>query len=60
VTNKQSQHFVKAMFAERAAWFAVANRLPGSSNYDPVFWNEWVAAVQVLIAVPHQVDLEPA
>jgi hypothetical protein len=46
-----AEEFVRAMYAERAAWFAVANKPPGAPGHDPMLWQRWVAAVQSLISV---------
>lgn len=54
LNDKQYEDFVKAIFAERAAWFGVANSLPGTPTHDPKKWDEWISKVQELIRVPEQ------
>jgi len=56
-----ADEFVRAMYAERAAWFAVANQPPGAPGHDPLLWAHWVAAVQLLITVsqrPQEVKVD--
>jgi hypothetical protein len=38
--------FARAVIAERAAWEAVRNRLPGSPTFSPALWAMWRAAVE--------------
>ena len=37
--------FDSAFLAERAAWRLVSGHLPGQDGFNPVRWNEWLAAV---------------
>lgn len=46
------EDFTRAMYAERAAWLAVANRLPGSPEFDAALWQRWVAAAHKLMIQP--------
>lgn len=46
------EDFTRAMYAERAAWLAVANRLPGSPGFDPALWQRWVSAAHKLSTQP--------
>jgi hypothetical protein len=40
----QDQDYLRAMQAEREAWLAVADKLPGTPGYDPELWAKWRAA----------------
>lgn len=60
VQQKQSQEFVRAMFAERAAWFAINNRFPGMPGHDAALWAKWVSSVQLLITISEQQAAETA
>lgn len=55
----QEEDFTRAMYAERAAWLAVANRLPGSPEFDPALWQRWVLAAHKLTIQPAIRTTEP-
>jgi hypothetical protein len=46
VRSKLGEELVTARHAEHAAWKALKQNLPGSGDYDPTFWEAWVAAVR--------------
>jgi hypothetical protein len=50
--NRPPEDVTRAMYAEREAWLAVAKKLPGTANYDPVLWNQWLTAAGKLTSAP--------
>jgi hypothetical protein len=43
-STRPPEDVTRAMYAEREAWLAVAKRLPGTPDYDPALWNQWLTA----------------
>ena len=39
------QRYADAILAEKSAWEAVRDKLPGSDAYDPQLWSHWQACV---------------
>jgi hypothetical protein len=54
------ENYANAMAAERAAWEAVKDRLPGSDGYSPELWRTWRAAMQIAeVARRRMIDVIP-
>jgi hypothetical protein len=55
------ENYANAMAAERAAWEAVRDRLPGSDHYSHELWSTWRAAMQIAeVARRRMIDVIPA
>ena len=49
--KSSSDDVLRAVQAERTAWQAVAQRLPGSPGHDPLLWAHWMDAARSLIQI---------
>jgi hypothetical protein len=46
VRMKPFDEIAAAIEAERAAWLAVKDHLPGTEGYDPRLWDAWLGAMR--------------